>query len=47
MDITADSTPHINLATIGDIGVGKSTTLGHLLYLCGVIDKETIERYER
>lgn len=47
MEREVGSKPHISLAAIGDIGVGKSTTLGHLLYLCGSIDKGTIERYER
>lgn len=32
---------------IGHVDAGKSTTTGHLIYLCGTIDKRTIEKYEK
>ena len=35
---------HINLAVIGHIDSGKSTTAGHLLYQCGAVDSQTIEK---
>ena len=31
---------------IGCAESGKSTTIGHLLYNCGGIDKRTIEKFE-
>jgi elongation factor 1-alpha len=39
--------PHINLVVIGHVDAGKSTTTGHLIYLCGGIDKRTIEKFEK
>lgn len=38
------SKPHINIAVIGHINAGKSTTTGHLLYKCGEIDKSALEK---
>ena len=38
--------PHLNLVIIGHVDHGKSTTMGHLLYLAGVIDERTIKAYE-
>jgi elongation factor 1-alpha len=37
---------HINLVVIGHVDVGKSTTTGHLIYMCGGIDKRTIDKFE-
>src|SRR6185312_9560874 len=37
---------HINLVVIGHVDAGKSTTTGHLIYLCGGIDKRAIEKLE-
>jgi elongation factor 1-alpha len=37
---------HINLVVIGHVDAGKSTTAGHLIYLCGGIDRRTIEKFE-
>ena len=34
-------------STIGHVDSGKSTTTGHLIYECGVIDKRTIEKFEK
>jgi len=38
--------PHLNLVIIGHVDHGKSTTMGHLLYLAGVVDERTIKAYE-
>ncbi|XP_012670547.1 elongation factor 1-alpha-like [Clupea harengus] len=38
---------HINLAIIGHVDSGKSTTTGHLVYKCGGVDPRTIEKYEK
>jgi len=38
--------PHLNLVIIGHVDHGKSTTMGHLLYLTGVIDDRIIRTYE-
>jgi len=38
--------PHLNLVIIGHVDHGKSTTMGHLLYLAGAIDDRTIRAYE-
>jgi len=38
--------PHLNLIVIGHVDHGKSTTMGHFLYLTGVVDERTIKQYE-
>jgi len=38
--------PHLNLVVIGHVDHGKSTTMGHLLYLAKVVDDRTIKAYE-
>ena len=38
---------HISLAAIGHLDSGKSTTLGHLLHLCGNVERRTIEKFEK
>jgi len=38
---------HINLVVIGHVDAGKSTSTGHLIYMCGGIDKRTIEKFEK
>ncbi len=38
---------HINAVVIGHVDSGKSTTTGHLIYKCGGIDKQTIEKFEK
>jgi len=38
--------PHLNLVIIGHVDHGKSTTMGHLLYLAGTIDDRTIKAFE-
>jgi len=35
------------IAVIGHVDSGKSTTTGHLIYKCGGIDKRTIEKFEK
>ncbi|CAH8456914.1 unnamed protein product [Schistosoma turkestanicum] len=37
----------LNLVFIGHVDAGKSTIGGHLLYLTGMVDKRTLEKYER
>lgn len=37
----------VNLVFIGHVDAGKSTIGGHLLYLSGMVDKRTLEKYER
>lgn len=32
---------------IGHVDAGKSTIGGHLMYLTGMVDKRTLEKYER
>ncbi len=39
--------PHINLVVIGHVDHGKSTMMGHFLYLMGSIDERTIEKYRK
>ncbi|MFX0162623.1 MAG: translation elongation factor EF-1 subunit alpha [Candidatus Hodarchaeota archaeon] len=38
--------PHLNLVIIGHIDHGKSTLMGHVLYLAGVIDERTVRALE-
>lgn len=38
---------HISLVVIGHVDSGKSTTVGHLIYELGGIDKRTIQKYEK
>jgi elongation factor 1-alpha len=37
--------PHLNLIIIGHVDHGKSTTVGHLMYLAGYIDERIIKEY--
>jgi len=39
--------PHINIVILGHVDSGKSTMTGHLIYKCGVIDKRTMEKFEK
>merc|ERR1712066_586272 len=39
--------PHVNLVVIGHVDSGKSTSTGHLIYLCGGIDERTIQKYQK
>ena len=38
--------PHLNLVIIGHVDHGKSTTMGHFLYLAGAVDDRIIKTYE-
>ncbi len=38
--------PHINLIVIGHVDHGKSTGIGHFLYLVGAVDDRVIKKYE-
>lgn len=38
---------HLNIVFIGHVDAGKSTIGGNLLYLTGMIDQRTIEKYRR
>ena len=39
--------PHINVAVIGHVDAGKSTTTGHLIYKLGGVDTRTIAKLEK
>ena len=38
---------HLNIVFIGHVDAGKSTMGGNLLFLSGMVDKRTMEKYER
>ncbi len=38
--------PNINIVVIGHVNSGKSTSIGHLIYDCGTIDKKTLEKFD-
>ncbi|KAH7706733.1 eukaryotic peptide chain release factor GTP-binding subunit ERF3B-like isoform 1 [Aphelenchoides avenae] len=38
---------HVNIVFIGHVDAGKSTIGGQLMYLTGMVDKRTLEKYER
>lgn len=38
---------HVNMVFIGHVDAGKSTIGGHLMYLTGMVDKRTLEKYEK
>jgi peptide chain release factor subunit 3 len=37
----------VNIVFIGHVDAGKSTICGQLMYLTGMVDKRTLEKYER
>ena len=43
----ASKKEHLNVVFIGHVDAGKSTIGGQLLYLTGMVDKRTLEKYER
>lgn len=43
----ANAKEHLNIVFIGHVDAGKSTMGGNLLYLTGMVDKRTMEKYER
>ncbi|KIJ70505.1 hypothetical protein HYDPIDRAFT_122410 [Hydnomerulius pinastri MD-312] len=46
-DLFGDVKEHLNIVIIGHVDAGKSTLGGNLLYITGVVDKRTMEKYER
>ena len=38
---------HLNIFFVGHVDAGKSTMGGNLLYLTGMVDKRTMEKYEK
>ncbi|TPX35016.1 hypothetical protein SmJEL517_g02461 [Synchytrium microbalum] len=42
-----DQREHVNLVFIGHVDAGKSTMGGQILYSTGMVDKRTLEKYER
>lgn len=42
-----DPREHLNVVLIGHVDAGKSTLSGNLLYLMDMVDKRTIERFEK
>jgi hypothetical protein len=43
----ANRKEHVNIVFIGHVDAGKSTIGGQLMYLTGMVDKRTLEKYER
>ncbi|TFK55670.1 hypothetical protein OE88DRAFT_1621598 [Heliocybe sulcata] len=46
-DLFGDVKEHLNIVFIGHVDAGKSTLGGNILYLSGMVDKRTMEKYER
>lgn len=46
-DKAEDLKAHLNIVFVGHVDAGKSTMGGNLLYLTGMVDKRTMEKYER
>merc|ERR1739848_546198 len=42
-----DTREHVNIIFIGHVDAGKSTIAGNVLYLSGMVDERTIQKYER
>ena len=42
-----DDKETLNVVFIGHVDAGKSTLGGHILYLTGMVDQRTLEKYER
>ena len=38
---------HVNIVFIGHVDAGKSTIGGQLMYLTNMVDKRTLEKYEK
>jgi len=45
--VDANRKEHINIVFIGHVDAGKSTIGGQLMFLTGMVDKRTLEKYER
>ncbi|KAH8830821.1 P-loop containing nucleoside triphosphate hydrolase protein [Flagelloscypha sp. PMI_526] len=46
-DLYGDVKEHLNIVFIGHVDAGKSTMGGNLLYITGMVDKRTMEKYEK
>ncbi|KAH9912629.1 eukaryotic polypeptide chain release factor 3 [Epithele typhae] len=46
-DLFGSVKQHLNIVFIGHVDAGKSTMGGNLLYITGMVDKRTMEKYER
>ncbi|KDR83775.1 hypothetical protein GALMADRAFT_236140 [Galerina marginata CBS 339.88] len=46
-DLFGNLKEHLNIVFIGHVDAGKSTMGGNLLFLTGMVDKRTMEKYER
>ncbi|KAK7049546.1 translation termination factor GTPase eRF3 [Paramarasmius palmivorus] len=46
-DLYGNIKEHLNIVFIGHVDAGKSTMGGNLLFMTGMVDKRTMEKYER
>jgi len=46
MAMASEKKPHLNLVVIGHVDHGKSTLMGHLLFLTGYVDERTLRKFE-
>ncbi|KZP32925.1 hypothetical protein FIBSPDRAFT_907125 [Athelia psychrophila] len=46
-DLYGDVKEHLNIVFVGHVDAGKSTMGGNLLYITGMVDKRTMEKYEK
>ncbi|KAL4919878.1 P-loop containing nucleoside triphosphate hydrolase protein [Aspergillus aurantiobrunneus] len=46
-EIYGAKTEHVNIVFIGHVDAGKSTLGGSILYLTGMVDERTLEKYKR
>ncbi|KAI8916190.1 P-loop containing nucleoside triphosphate hydrolase protein [Gorgonomyces haynaldii] len=46
-DLSKLGKEHLNIIFMGHVDAGKSTMGGHILFLTGMVDKRTMEKYER
>merc|ERR1712137_1325691 len=46
-ELIEDLREHLNIIFIGHVDAGKSTIAGNVLYLTGMVDDRTIQKYER
>ena len=47
LNVNAPDKEHVNIIFIGHVDAGKSTIGGQIMYLTGMVDKRTLEKYER
>ena len=46
-EVLKDKKEHVNVVFIGHVDAGKSTIGGQIMALTGMVDKRTLEKYER